>query len=217
MKLRTAESGNFFCCSLFYKTLLNKRIYDKIIFSKNKGEIFMKIKIENLYRIQDKDAKLAGVATIVLNDSIKINTIKIVRFKGNLYVVMPSVKVKEEYRDVIYPTTTELRNQITDAVLNAYKYDIFENGTMEEFHVSDVKIFKVNHEKCKAILNITLNDNIVIARSYFVDNGTNPDGSLNLGLVFQSNKDAVPFVSILTDNLKGEVLKSTLKAYQTII
>ena len=177
----------------------------------------MKIKIENLYRIQDKDAKLAGVVTIVLNDSIKINTIKIVRFKGNLYVVMPSVKVKEEYKDVIYPTTTELRNQITDAVLNAYKYDIFENGTMEEFHVSDVKIFKVNHEKCKAILNITLNDNIVIARSYFVDNGTNPDGSLNLGLVFQSNKDAVPFVSILTNNLKGEVLKSTLKAYQTII
>ena len=174
----------------------------------------MKIKIENLYRIQDKDAKLAGVATIVLNDSIKINTIKIVRFKGNLYVVMPSVKVKEEYRDVIYPTTTELRNQITNAVLNAYKYNIMEEGISEKMHVSDVKVTIVEHERLKAIVSILLNGNLAIEYSHITYDGIAPDGGSNYGLSFQVDQKNVPYVSILTDSLKNEILEKSFEAYK---
>ena len=177
----------------------------------------MKIKVENLYKNKDENSKLAGVATIILNDSIKINTIKIVRLNGNLFIAMPSVKIKGEFKDVIHPTTSELRTKIANAVLNAYKYNIFEDGTIEEFHISDIKIYKMNDEKCKAVLRIVFNDNIAIEYSYIIDNGRNSDGSVNIGLSFQVNKDDVPFVSILTEDLREEVLEKTFRAYNSLI
>lgn len=71
----------------------------------------MKIKVENLYKNKDENSKLAGVATIILNDSIKINTIKIVRLNGNLFIAMPSVKIKGEFKDVIHPTIKRIENK----------------------------------------------------------------------------------------------------------
>ena len=177
----------------------------------------MKIKIENLYKNKDENSKLAGVATIILNDSIKINTIKIGRLNGNLFIIMPSVKIKGEFREVIHPTTSELRAKITNAVLNAYNHNIFEDGTVEKFHISDIKIYKMNNKECKAVLFISFNDNIIIKYSYIIDKGRNSDGSINIGLSFQVNKDDVPFVTILTDDLRKEVLEKALKAYNSLI
>lgn len=174
----------------------------------------MKIKVENLRRIQDENTKLVGVADIVLNDAIKIRTIKIIKWNDGLFIAMPSKKIKEEYKDVVHPTIIELRNQITNAVLNAYKYNIMEEGISEKMHVSDVKVTIVEHERLKAIVSILLNGNLAIEYSHITYDGIAPDGGSNYGLSFQVDQKNVPYVSILTDSLKNEILEKSFEAYK---
>ena len=177
----------------------------------------MKIKVENLRRIQDEIVKFGGVAEVVLNDTIKIRTIKIIKWNNSLIVTMPSKKIKEQYKDVAHPTIIELRNQITNAVLNAYNCNVMEEGILEEMHVSDVRVSIVEHERLKAIVSIVLNGNFAIEYSHFIYNGIAPDGGSNYGLAFQVDQNSIPYVVILKDSLKTEILEKSLKAYKEII
>lgn len=176
----------------------------------------MKIRIEHLYRNNDTNSKLLGVVKIVLNDSIMINNIKIINNNGSLFVAMPSIKINDQYEDVCHPATIELRNDITNAVINAYKNNIFEVGYSETFYISDIRVYKIDNGRCKAMVNLLLNNIFAINYCYIVDNTKPTDKDINIAFSFQVDANGVPYVSILSDSLKEEILKKSFEEYKSI-
>ena len=67
------------------------------------------------------DDKLKAFANVTIDDSICITGLRIVKdAKGGLFVGMPSRKVGDEYKDVIFPITKESRAYLHGTVLKAY-------------------------------------------------------------------------------------------------
>lgn len=67
------------------------------------------------------EGNLRGIASISINDDFIVKNIKVVEGEKGLFVAMPSQKVGNEYKDVCFAKSAELREQINSAVLKAYE------------------------------------------------------------------------------------------------
>lgn len=66
------------------------------------------------------EGNIRAYASINLNDCFAVRNVKIVDSSKGLFVAMPSYKVGNDYRDICFPITKEFREQINQAVTNAY-------------------------------------------------------------------------------------------------
>lgn len=67
-------------------------------------------------------SRLKAFATIIFNDSLVINDIKIIEGKERLFIAMPSRKTKEgSYVDVVHPINIQTRQMVEDAILTQYQ------------------------------------------------------------------------------------------------
>jgi stage V sporulation protein G len=82
-------------------------------------------------RIHDvnKD-NLKAFASVTLDDEFVVTGIAVREGRNGLFVSMPSRKVGNEYKDICYPITKNLREQITEAVLR--KFDGGDGGYFPE-------------------------------------------------------------------------------------
>ena len=76
--------------------------------------------------------KLKAFATVCLADAFLVTGVRVVECEKGITVFMPSMKDKDEYRDVCFPIKPELRSQINTTVLNAYDASLKENEADEE-------------------------------------------------------------------------------------
>ena len=69
------------------------------------------------------ESKLKAFASITIDNEFVISGLKVVRNNDDdLFVAMPSNKGKDgEYYDIAFPLTKELRDEIGDMVINAYR------------------------------------------------------------------------------------------------
>lgn len=67
------------------------------------------------------EGNLKALASISLDDDFIVKGIRVVQGEKGLFISMPSQKVGSEYRDVCFPKSAELREQINRAVLEAYE------------------------------------------------------------------------------------------------
>ena len=82
----------------------------------------MKITEVRVFPLSKKDSTLKAFASITLDDAVCITGIRIVEGKLGLFVSMPQSKDNEgEDHDVAFPITKEAREEIQDAVLDAYE------------------------------------------------------------------------------------------------
>ena len=73
------------------------------------------------YPIKEPKNKTVAFASVTINDMIAINGIQIIDGKNGLFMQMPQTKdSKGEYRDIAFPITKELRQQLTDTILAKY-------------------------------------------------------------------------------------------------
>ena len=98
----------------------------------------MNITVKSLNLIQDSNNITQAVGTICIDDMFNIEGVTVKRSKeDNLYVQLPqrSYMDKEtnekKYKDVCYPTSKELRDLISDKVLETYR-DRLEEKELEE-------------------------------------------------------------------------------------
>lgn len=64
---------------------------------------------------------LRGVASVVLDDEIKIRDIKILERENGLSIMMPNKKVADgKYVGYAYPVTEKARKELQDAILEKY-------------------------------------------------------------------------------------------------
>ena len=82
----------------------------------------MKITEVRVFPLSKKDSNLKAFASITLEDAVCITGIRIVEGKMGLFVSMPQSKDNDgEYHDIAFPITKEAREEIQDAVLDAYE------------------------------------------------------------------------------------------------
>ena len=65
--------------------------------------------------------RLRAFATIIFNDALVINDIKVIEGKERLFIAMPSRKTKEgSYVDIVHPINADTRTLVEEAILNQY-------------------------------------------------------------------------------------------------
>ena len=73
------------------------------------------------------DEKLKAYASICFDDAFLIKGLKVVNGSKGMFVAMPSRKTKHgEYLDICFPITKELREEVNNAVLEAYRKKLEE-------------------------------------------------------------------------------------------
>ena len=66
-----------------------------------------------------------ATASVTLDDCFGIRGVKVMEGKNGLFINMPSYKGSDEkYKDICFPTTAEFRQELSDAVVDAYKLAI---------------------------------------------------------------------------------------------
>lgn len=69
-----------------------------------------------------EEGKMKAIASITFDNEFVVHDIKVIDGQNGLFIAMPSRKIGEgEYRDVAHPLVSETRNQIKDAILDAYE------------------------------------------------------------------------------------------------
>ncbi len=64
---------------------------------------------------------IRATASVNLNDCFAIRNVKVMDSSKGLFVAMPSYKGGNgEYKDICFPVTKEFRQQLNDAVIEAY-------------------------------------------------------------------------------------------------
>lgn len=72
--------------------------------------------------VKKEDSRLKAVASIIIDNAFAIHDIKIIEGNKDYFVAMPSRKTPDgEYKDVAHPIDSETRNQLSDAILKAFK------------------------------------------------------------------------------------------------
>lgn len=67
------------------------------------------------------EGNVRAFASINLNDCFAIRNVKVVDSSKGLFVAMPSYKAGNgEYKDICFPVTREFREQLNQAVIDAY-------------------------------------------------------------------------------------------------
>ncbi|MCX5774247.1 MAG: septation regulator SpoVG [Fusobacteria bacterium] len=70
----------------------------------------------------ESDAKLRAYVDITLEDCFVIHGLKVIEGKNGKFVAMPSRKMPNgEYKDIAHPIFTDIRNEITNKVLEKYE------------------------------------------------------------------------------------------------
>ena len=81
----------------------------------------MKFKAEIKKVFEDQD-KLRAVASVVLDDCFVVKNVRVVDGAKGLFIFMPSRRnVKGEFSELCFPLSAELRRELSDAVLQAYR------------------------------------------------------------------------------------------------
>ena len=70
----------------------------------------------------DKEGKMKAVVSITIDDVFVVHDIKVIEGNEGYFIAMPSRKTGEgDYKDIAHPINTETRQEVIDAVLEAYK------------------------------------------------------------------------------------------------
>ena len=69
---------------------------------------------------------IAAFVGITIDECFAIHNIKVIKGEKGLFVVMPSAKTADGYKDVCHPINKETRELINTAVMEAYEKAVAE-------------------------------------------------------------------------------------------
>lgn len=82
----------------------------------------MKITSVKVKKIEEKNSRLVGVATAVIDKVFIVEDIKIIKGDDRLFLAMPSQKMPDgSYKDIAHPLNADCRKLFEDAILNEYE------------------------------------------------------------------------------------------------
>ena len=95
----------------------------------------MKITDVRVRLVKKDDTKLKAVASITFDECFVVHDIKVIYARDRYFIVMPSRKNPDgTYRDIVHPINSEFRNDLEEAVIDAYHVQLvaYEHDGMIE-------------------------------------------------------------------------------------
>ena len=81
----------------------------------------MKITDIKIRKVFEDDSPMKAVVSITLDDQLALHDIKVIYAKEKHFIVMPSKKNPDgTYRDITHPIRSEFREELNNAILEAY-------------------------------------------------------------------------------------------------
>lgn len=82
-------------------------------------------------RKMSAEGKMKAIVSVTLDNMLVIHDIKVIDGQEKMFVAMPSRKNAEgEYKDIVHPITSEMREYIQDAILAKYKEALREQANI---------------------------------------------------------------------------------------
>ena len=76
------------------------------------------------------EGPMQAIASVTFDDCLAVHDVKVIYAKDRYFIVMPSRKNPDgSYRDIVHPITTEMREELQNAILA--KYEEFLNAEPE--------------------------------------------------------------------------------------
>lgn len=80
------------------------------------------------------EGSIRATASINLNDCFAIRNVKVMESSRGMFVAMPSYKAGNgEYKDICFPVTAAFRQQLNDAVINAYHQALIQGQKSAQY------------------------------------------------------------------------------------
>ena len=87
----------------------------------------MKITDLKIRKVFDDESPLKAVVSVTFDEQLALHDVKVIFAKDKYFIVMPSKKNPDgTYRDIAHPIKPEFREELNDAVLEAY-FDELKN------------------------------------------------------------------------------------------
>ncbi|MCW2277017.1 septation regulator SpoVG [Heliophilum fasciatum] len=78
------------------------------------------------------EGKMKAIVSVTFDNAFVVHDVKVVEGQKGLFVAMPSRKTTEgDYRDIAHPISTDAREIIATAVLDAYQTAIADSASNE--------------------------------------------------------------------------------------
>lgn len=75
------------------------------------------------------EGKMKAIVSVTLDNMLVIHDIKVIEGQEKMFVAMPSRKNAEgEYKDIVHPITSEMREYIQSAILDKYQEALREQS-----------------------------------------------------------------------------------------
>lgn len=87
------------------------------------------------------EGNIRAYASINLNDCFAIRNVRVVDSSKGLFVAMPSYRAGNEYRDICFPVTKEFREQLNNAVIDAYHQALTQSQSQDQQKSVDASPF----------------------------------------------------------------------------
>ena len=93
----------------------------------------------SVYTLNDSNSKTVALATVTISDCLVLTGLKIVKGKKGMFVSMPQRKLSKpdkngnEYADIFFPVTHDFREELNNAVLDAYDEKVDEEKNDRSF------------------------------------------------------------------------------------
>ena len=82
----------------------------------------MRITSVKVKKIEEKNSRLVGVATAVIDKVFIVEDIKIIKGDEKLFLAMPSQKMPDgSFKDIAHPLNADCRKLFEDAILSEYE------------------------------------------------------------------------------------------------
>jgi len=89
------------------------------------------------------EGSVRAIASVNLNNCFAIRNVKVVDSSKGLFVAMPSYRAGNgEYKDICFPVTKEFREQLNNAVLDAYKQALTQGQSQNQQKAADTPPFE---------------------------------------------------------------------------
>ncbi len=89
------------------------------------------------------EGNVKAYASINLNDCFAVRNVKVVDSSKGLFIAMPSYKAGNgEYKDICFPVTKEFREQLSNAVIDAYHQALAQSQSQNQQKAEDTPPFE---------------------------------------------------------------------------
>lgn len=77
------------------------------------------------------DARMKAVVSVTFDNSFVVHDIKIIEGEDRLFIAMPSRKTPDnEFKDIAHPINPEMRQSLSDMILQKYESMLIQNEEM---------------------------------------------------------------------------------------